>query len=99
MIGVSTREAYKNKIEAELELARAQLDQLKAQAKISSADAAIEFTKEIQDLEKNVSNTKTRIKELSAADDTAWTDFKEGADHAWSALKTSVGNAAARFHK
>ncbi|MBL3538197.1 hypothetical protein [Aminivibrio sp.] len=96
---MSTKEAYKIKIEAELELAKAQLNQLKARAKISSADAAIEFSKEIQDLEKNLSNTKTKLKDLAAADDTVWTDFKEGADHAWSALKTSVSNAAAKFQK
>lgn len=96
---MSTREAYKQKVEAELDLAQAQLDQMKAQAKISSADAAIEFSKEIDDLETNVGNTKDKLKDLSATDDTAWNDFKEGADHAWNALKTSVGNAAARLKK
>lgn len=96
---MSTKEAYKHKIEAELELAQAQLDQLKAEAKISSADAAMEFSKEIDDLEKNVGNTKDKLKELSATDDTAWNDFKEGADHAWNALKTSVSNAAAKLKK
>ena len=72
---------------------------MKAQAKISSANAAIEFSKEIDDLEKNVSNTKDKLKDLSAADESAWNDFKEGVDHAWSAMKTSVGNAAAKLKK
>ncbi len=96
---MSTKEAYKQKIEAELELAKAQLEQLQAQAKISSADAAMEFSKEIDDLEMNVGNAKTKLKDLEDADDTTWENIKDGADHAWNSLKTSVGNAAAKFKK
>ena len=94
---MSTKEAYKRKMEAELELAHAKLAQLKARAKISSADAAIKFNKTIDDLEKNVDTTKSRLKELDEAGDVVWEHFKDGADHAWNALKKSVKNATAKF--
>ena len=96
---MSTKEAYKQKIEAELELAKAQLEQLQAQAKISSAEAAMEFTKEINELEKNAHDAKIKLKELEDTDDTTRENIKDGADHAWNSLKTSVGNAAAKFKK
>ena len=96
---MSTKEDYKQKVEAELELAHAQLAQLKARAKVSSADAAIEFSKEIDGLEKSVNDTKVKLKELSDADDSNWEQFKDGVDHVWNGLKTSVGNAAAKFKK
>jgi adenylosuccinate synthase len=99
MAYMNTKEAYKEKMKAELELARAQLEQLEAQSKISSADAAMKFSKEIDDLEKNVGEVKVKLKELDDADDTTWENFKEGADNAWNALKTSVGNAADKFKK
>lgn len=97
MMCMSTKEAYKRKMEAELELAHAKLAQLKARAKISSADAAIKFNKTIDDLEKNVDTTKSRLKELDEAGDVVWEHFKDGADHAWNALKKSVKNATAKF--
>ena len=96
---MSTKEAYKQKLEAELELANAQLEQLQAKSKISSAEAAMEFTKEINDLEKNAHDAKTKLKEMEDADDTTWENIKDGADHAWNSLKTSVSNAAAKFKK
>ncbi len=43
---MSTKEAYKQKIDAELELAQAKLAELKAQAKISTADARIKYAKQ-----------------------------------------------------
>jgi hypothetical protein len=38
---MSTKEAYKQKLEAEVELAQAKLAELKAEAKISAADTRI----------------------------------------------------------
>ncbi len=47
---MSTKEAYKQKIEAEVELAQAKLAELKAQAKSSAADASIKYAKQIEEL-------------------------------------------------
>lgn len=94
---MSTKESYKKKVEAELDLAHAKLAQLKAEAKISSADAAIKFNKEIEDLEKKVGDTKLKLKELNEASDDVWENVKEGVDHAWNVLRTSVRNAAAKM--
>lgn len=40
---MSTKDAYKQKLEAEIEMAQAKLAQLKAHAKNSAADARIKY--------------------------------------------------------
>jgi len=58
---MNTKEAYKQKIEAELELVQANLKVLKAKAKIAGADMQISYSKEIETLEKNYHNVKSKL--------------------------------------
>ncbi len=94
---MSKKEAYKQKIEAELELAQAKLGKLKAQAKSSSAGARINYTEQIQKVEQKFDATKTKLKELGEASDDAWEDLKDGVESAWGALSTAIRKAAAKF--
>jgi len=94
---MSTKEAYKQKIEAELELVQAKLAEFKAQAKISTADARIKHAKQVEDIEQKVGATKAKLKELGAASEDAWEQFKEGVESTWGALSVTIRNAAAKF--
>jgi hypothetical protein len=94
---MSTKEAYKQKIEAELELAQAKLDQFKAQAKISTADARIKYAKHVDEIEHRVGATKAKLKELGEASEDAWEQLKDGVESAWGALSVAMRNAAAKF--
>ena len=94
---MSTKEAYKQKIDAELELAQAKIDELKAQAKISSADARIKYAKHVVEIEQRVGATKARLKELGEASEEAWEQLKDGVESAWGALSAAIRNAAAKF--
>jgi hypothetical protein len=94
---MSTKEAYKQKIEAELELAQAKLVEFKAQAKSSAADARIKYAKQVDDLEQKIDATKAKLKEMGEASDDAWEQLKDGVESAWGALSTAVRNAAAKF--
>ena len=94
---MSTKEAYKQKIEAELELAQANLAKLKAQAKSSAAGARIKYAEQIDELEQKFDATKTKLKELGEASDDAWEDLKDGVESAWGALSAAIRNAAAKF--
>ncbi len=93
---MSTKEAYKQKIEAELELAQAKLAELKAQAKISTADVRIAYAKQIDALEQGIDTTKARLKELGEAGEEAWQQLKEGVESAWGTT-AAVQDAAAKF--
>jgi uncharacterized protein YhaN len=94
---MSTKEAYKQKIEAELELVQAKLAEFKAQAKISTADARIKHAKQVEDIEQKVGATKAKLKELGAASEDAWDELKDGVESAWGALSVAIRNAAAKF--
>ncbi len=94
---MSTKEAYKQKIEAELELAQAKLAEFKAQAKSSAADARIKNAEQVDELEQKINATKSKLKELDEASDDGWEQLKAGVEGAWGALSSAIRNAAAKF--
>jgi hypothetical protein len=94
---MSTKEAYKQKIEAELELAQAKLAELKAKAKISTADARLKHAKQVGEIEQRVSATRAKLKELGEASEDAWEQLKGGVESAWAAPSVAIRNAAAKF--
>jgi hypothetical protein len=94
---MGTKEVFKQKVEAEVELAQAKLAELKAQAKISAADARIKYMVHIEELEKKMEATKARLKELGEASEESWERVKEGAENSWKTLSLAVRDAVAKF--
>jgi hypothetical protein len=94
---MSTKEAYKQKIKAELELAQAKLAEFKAQAKSSAADARIKNAKQVDELEQKINATKSKLRELGEASGDGWEQLKVGVESAWGALSTAIRNAATKF--
>jgi len=94
---MSTKEAYKQKVEAEVELAQAKLAELKAVAKGCAADTRIKYDQQIEELEQKVDATKMKLKVLSEAGEDAWEGLKDGVDHAWNTLSSAVKDAAAKL--
>lgn len=94
---MSTKDAYKQKIEAEIELAQAKLAELKAHAKNVAADVRIKYEGMIDDLERMLDTTKTKIRELGSSTDGAWEDLKGGVESAWGDFKSGLGKAASKF--
>lgn len=96
---MSTKEAYKQKIDAEVELAQAKLFELRAKAKISVADARLKYARQIDDLEQGVAATKAKLKELGEANEDAWENLKEEVESAWGALRDGVRDVGAKLKK
>ena len=96
---VDEKTIYKQKIEARLALAHAQhkLNDLKTLAQNCPEDKVLEFSKGIEELEKNFIHAKSKLRELNEAGDEAWRNFKESAEQIWNALRVSVKNATARY--
>lgn len=94
---MSQKDAYKLKIEAELELVQAKLAEMKAIAKSSVADAQIQYGKIVDDLEVRLDNTKSKLKDLGSASEDAWESLKDGVEGAWSELSKAVHKAGAKF--
>ena len=94
---MSTKEAYKQKIEAEVELAQAKLAELRAVAKGCAADTRIKYDQQIEELQQKVDATKTKLKALAETGEDAWEHLKDGVDNAWGALSSAVKDTAAKL--
>ncbi len=94
---MDTQEAFKQKVEAEVELAQAKLAELKAQAKSSVADAQIKYAEQAAELEQKVEATKAKLKEVSEAGAEGRERLKGGMESAWSSLSTAVRDTIAKF--
>jgi len=94
---MNTKDAYKQKIEAELELVKAQVDVLKAKAKGLSADANLEYAKEIKDMEDSYDIVKSKLHELGEASESTWENLKDETENIWNSLSANVKSAIAKL--
>lgn len=94
---MNTKEAYKIKIEAELELAQAKLITWKAKAKNISADMNLEFNNQIGEIEKILEKLKTSLKELSEAGEDSWEKIKSAGDNALDSVKKYFQSLSDKF--
>ncbi|MDO9265648.1 MAG: hypothetical protein Q7U00_01060 [Sulfurimonas sp.] len=84
---MSTKDAYKQKIEAELELVKANLEVLKAKAKSATADIQINYSKEIETIEKNYAIVQSKLGELGEVGEGAWEHLKKDIENSWDSLR------------
>lgn len=91
------KEAYKEKMQAQLDEWTAEIDKLKARARGMEADAQISSMKEIDALRAKRDAAAEKLEQLERAGDEAWEDLRSGVERAWDALASSVKSASARF--
>ncbi len=96
---MNTKDAYTQKIEAELELVQAKLAEFKARAKSLTADARIQHAKQVDDLEQRVDAMKAKLKELGNASEDAWEQLKDGVENTWGTLQSAVQDIVTNFKK
>ncbi|MCJ7765752.1 MAG: hypothetical protein MUP09_07410, partial [Thiovulaceae bacterium] len=94
---MNKREAYKQKLEARLELEQSKLAELKAKAKSSAADVRFKYTKQVDELDQAAEAMKRKLKELDEASEEAWEGLKDGAESAWKTLSAAVKDASDKF--
>ncbi len=84
---MKTKDAYKEKVEAQLALVQANLKLLKAKAKNATADMQMGYTKEIKTLENNYAIVKLKLGELGAVGEGAWDHLKKDIEKSWDSLR------------
>jgi DNA repair exonuclease SbcCD ATPase subunit len=95
---MSMKEAYEQKLQAQLDDWSAEIDKLKAKADSAEADAQLEYYKEIEELRSMQETASRKLAELKDAGDDAWEDLKAGMDSAWGSLGNALKSAASRFN-
>jgi len=94
---VSDKELYQQKMQAQLDAWKAEVDKLKARASGLSADARLEMGKHIETLDSKIEEAKVKLSELAQAGEEAWPPLKEGMESAWDTLKSAVSEAVEKF--
>lgn len=91
------KEAYQQKMEAQLKEWSAKIDLLKAKADKAEAGAKVEYYKQIDELRVKAEAAQTKLQQVKEAGEEAWETFKDGAEKAWAELKKAVESASAKF--
>jgi hypothetical protein len=94
---MSDKELYQQKMRAQLDEWKAEVDMFKAKASRTSADARLKMNKHIEMLESKIEEGKTKLSELSSAGEDTWESLKEGVESTWDSMKSAVSDAAAKF--
>ncbi|WP_250655973.1 coiled coil domain-containing protein [Alkalimarinus coralli] len=94
---MNDKELYQQKMRAQLDEWKAELDKLKAKASGSSADTQLKINKHIRALESKIEEGKTKLSQLAEKSEDAWDSIKNGVESAWDTLKSSVKEASAKF--
>jgi hypothetical protein len=94
---MNTKDAYKQKAEAELDIAHAKVSEFKAKAKNFTADTRINYAKHLEELEHGVDTAKMRLKELGEAGEDGWEKLKAGVEKALEGLRTTVHDVTEKF--
>lgn len=94
---MSMKEAYEQKLQAQLKEWGAEIDRLKAKADDAEADAQLEYYKEIEKLRSMQEAANRKLAELKEASDDAWEDLKADVDSAWDSMSSVLKSASSRF--
>ena len=93
----TTREAYRDKMEAQLVRWSTRLDGFKAKAELASAAARVELLKQVDELEEFERTARKHIADVEASAVETWHRARIGIDQAWNQLSGSIDAIWARI--
>lgn len=91
------KDAYKQKMAAQLKEWSAQIDLLEAKAENAGADIKVKHAKAIHELRAKQRAASEKMQELGKASGAAWDQVKGTADKIWDDLKTGIADAHSKF--
>lgn len=94
---MSMKDAYRQKMEAQIEEQRARLELFKAQAKKVIADGKIMAYEELADADGKLEAARSKLKELGGASGAAYEELRSGVEHAWNDLSAACKRAAGKI--
>ena len=92
------RNAYVEKLKANIDEWNVEIDKFKDKADQAKADAQVQCRKHVEELKAKRHELEVKIAELQKAKETAWEDVKAGVDTAWHAMGESIKAAKSRFN-
>ncbi|MEO5929369.1 MAG: coiled coil domain-containing protein [Candidatus Kapaibacterium sp.] len=95
---MSLKDAYKDKMNAQLDEWDADVAKMRAKADKSEADAKIDHYKEINGWEAHRDNARAKLKDLDNAAEDTWEDVKNGVENAWNDVRHGFTKLTNRFN-
>lgn len=90
-------EAYKEKIDAELNLIQDKLNKIKDQEMILAADARRKHAAHVRELEQKCEATRAQLREQGQADEQVWQQLKNGVEDMWTTLQCTLQDTVTTF--
>jgi|UPI0002FD1B4C uncharacterized protein (DUF3084 family) len=94
---MDSKEAYKQKLNAQIKEWNAQINLLNAKIENKGADMKLKYSKELDALKEKQDDVLQKIKELDESTTENWEKIKVTADQMLSDLKTGLNNAISRL--
>lgn len=94
---MTEKDAFEQKAEARMREWQADIDKLRAQADQLSADARIEYDRQIAKLVEQQKAARQQYEKLEKASGEAWLDMKGGMEKAWADMSQAMRDAMRRF--
>lgn len=94
---MSDKNAYQEKLEAQLDEWQAEIAKMRARADKATADARIEYDKQIKELVEYQKRAQKKLNEAQHASEAAWADMRSGMEKAWADMAKSWNDAMKRF--
>jgi predicted ribosome quality control (RQC) complex YloA/Tae2 family protein len=94
---MSDKNAYEQKLEAQLKIWQAEIDKLRAQAEKASADARLRYDRQVDELVAYQKQGKEKLRELQGANEQAWADMRQGMEQAWDDMAKAWKDAMSRY--
>lgn len=93
------RDAYVQKLKAQLDEWNAEIDKLAARAEKAGADKRIQYRQQLENLRAKRREIEDKLAELRDAGENAWEDLRIGLENSWEIFKASFEAAKTEFER
>ena len=94
---METKDAYKQKLNAQLKEWNAQINLLAAKVENAGADVKLKYARELDGIRAKQREAAKKIEELEDASGDAWEKVKVTADKVWDDLRAGIAQAISKF--
>jgi hypothetical protein len=91
------KEAYQQKMDAQLKEWSVDIDQLKAKAGSAKADLKVAYEKQLAELRAKHGEGRTKLDEIKESSGDAWEELKTGTDHVLNEIQAHLKSAKDKF--
>lgn len=94
---MSKKEAYQQKIEAQVSEWKADIDKLRARAASEAADARMKLEEHVGSLEAMIEQAKEKLVEARESSEETWEAATDKAESAWASIKTGFQDVVSKI--